>query len=369
MNQVCKSVEYFNDIYQHICDVDVGKFKKLYKDAKEADCIIRVAEGRSKAAMDTGINQIQKEVKTITDPDFPGRSLKEAAPILEKKYEKIVLLINSGSGETTTPKETANELKEYIEETNSKRFTIDAITSDIKSTIGEIAQKYGNVLELKGREKEPFTTEEFSRFGIMGDIFELESCLLIQMIKEGVNEDQDYQRVMEKAKEEMAEIGKTIDEHIDSDLYTSLVRDMTPRNQIVVGGIGPAENVALMTAIRLNHIKSPIGDGAWVVGPFAPRPRLNDLLLLISWSGKTAPVLQWCDDFQRAGALVYSVVGRDSSLSKKSRYFNLDISPGRFYLKAAFLLSPLAVKLVASLEKQGYVLPEHILRWAHSLTE
>lgn len=369
MNRICKSVPYFNKIYQNVSTIDPTQFEKLFQDLKEADCIIISAEGRSRAGLEIGINQIGKEVKTMADPDFPGRNLKEAAPILEKRYRKTALFINSGSGDTTAPKEDAKALKEYIEDTGSERFTIDAITSDPESPIGKISQELGNVLVLKGREKEPSVPAELSEFGIMGDIYELESCLIIQMIKEGINENSDFQEIIKRPAEEMKAIGEMADKYVNSNLYISLVEQMTPRNCVIVGGKGPGENVALKTAIRLYHLKRSIGDSACLAGPFAPRPRPNDLLLLISWSGETPAVLKWCDDFQQAGALVYSVVGKESSLSKKSKSFNLGVSPLRFYLKTAFLLSPLTVKLALSFEKKGYVVPEHILRWVHSITE
>jgi D-arabinose 5-phosphate isomerase GutQ len=43
--------------------------------------------------------------------------------------------------------------------------------------------------------------------------------------------------------------------------------------------------------------------------------------------------------------------------------------PRRFYMRAAYVLSPLPVKLVERLGEKGLQLPEYIIHWHHSLTE
>jgi hypothetical protein len=43
-------------------------------------------------------------------------------------------------------------------------------------------------------------------------------------------------------------------------------------------------------------------------------------------------------------------------------------TPNRFYIYAAFALSPLPILLVESLESKGFRLPEYILRWHQSVT-
>jgi len=47
----------------------------------------------------------------------------------------------------------------------------------------------------------------------------------------------------------------------------------------------------------------------------------------------------------------------------------LPSQPRRFYMRAAYVLSPLPVKLVERLGARGLRLPEFIIRWQHSLTE
>ena len=43
--------------------------------------------------------------------------------------------------------------------------------------------------------------------------------------------------------------------------------------------------------------------------------------------------------------------------------------PRRFYMRAAYVLSPLPVKLAERLEEKGLKLPEYIMNWYHSVTQ
>lgn len=72
--------------------------------------------------------------------------------------------------------------------------------------------------------------------------------------------------------------------------------------------------------------------------------------------------------------VVFSVTGaKGSSLDRKSDYkiiLEEKVRPGqprRFYMRAAFVLSPLPVKLVERLREKGLILPEYIIDWHHSL--
>jgi hypothetical protein len=49
-----------------------------------------------------------------------------------------------------------------------------------------------------------------------------------------------------------------------------------------------------------------------------------------------------------------------------------DVKPGkprRFYTRAAYVLSPLPVKLAERLGQRGLKLPEYIISWYHSVTQ
>ena len=73
---------------------------------------------------------------------------------------------------------------------------------------------------------------------------------------------------------------------------------------------------------------------------------------------------------------VLAITGKkESTLAKKSDLqiiIEEDVKPGaprRFYTRAAFVLSPLPVRLVERLGQRGLKLPEYILSWYHSVTQ
>ena len=71
-----------------------------------------------------------------------------------------------------------------------------------------------------------------------------------------------------------------------------------------------------------------------------------------------------------------SITGvKSSSLAEKSD-FNITLretarlgQPRRFYMRAAYILSPLPVKLAERLSEKGLKLPEFIINWYHSVTQ
>ncbi len=367
---VSRKVPYLGRVYRNILAIKKYNFKKFYEDVSSAECIIPVGEGRSKCALHIGLGKINRDVKTPDSIDFPGRNMYEAAEALEKRYNRVSLLVNSGSGETTTPKRIVQELSEYIERTGSETFTVDAILSNPESTIGRVVKKgYGAMVELKGRGKEPKTAEEYMKQGIMNDIYELGSLYLIQRVKQAVNAKKNYRAAFKGVEEELKQIGGFVDEFVESDAYWSLVEAMEKRSHVIVGGLGIAKTVALMTVIRLQHIKRAIGDEAYLTGALAPRPRAGDVMLLVSWSGETESLVSWCKEAEDFGAEVYSIVGKDSTLSNTTKSFILSSNVDCFYCYAAFVLSPLPLSLVEKLASRGLRLPEYIMSWYHSVTQ
>jgi len=372
LKKVSSEVEYINSVTANVRNVKKSEFKPFFDDLNAADCIIPLGEGRSQSALYIGMGQIKnKVVKTMIDIDFPGRNIVEAAPVLEKKYDKIVLLVNSGSGETTTPKIVVKQLSDYIEQEKSEKFTIAAVVSNTNSTIGKIGEKdYGHVVELKGRRKRKNITNAYLKHGIMNDVYELSSLLLFQKTKEAINEGKGHTAVFRKVAEESTVIGEIVDRFVCSDKYHDLIDKLETRSRITMGGLGPARNVAKMTAIRLQHVKRAIGDEAYLSGPFAPRPRACDVLFLISWSGETESILGWCRAQKKFGTHVYSIVGNESALSRESESFIIESPSTAFYERATFALSPLPLHLVERLNKQKFVLPEYIMEWwEHSVTQ
>jgi len=371
LNEVSTEVGYINRVIRNVRNVRKNEFKAFFEDLNAADCIILAGEGRSQSALYIGMGQLNKEVRTIVDIDFPGRDILEAAPVLEEKYERIALVVNSGSGETTTPKIMVKQLSDYIKHEKSDKFTIDAIVSNTNSSIGRVAEKdYGTVVELKGRERVPNTANALLKHGIMNDVYELSSLLLVQKTKEALNERMDYTAVFKKVGEEATVIGKMVDSFVCSDFYQRVIDRLETRCRITMGGLGPGRNVAKMTAIRLQHVKRALGDEAYLSGPFAPRPRSCDILFLISWSGETQSILEWCREQKKFGAYVCSIVGNESTLSRESESFIIPSLPVTFYERATFALSPLPLHLVERLNQRGFRLPEYIMEWwEHSVLQ
>jgi 6-phospho-3-hexuloisomerase len=149
------------------------------------------------------------------------------------------------------------------------------------------------------------------------------------------------------------------------------------RSDVFLGGKGTANEIVKMTGVRLFHIKGFLGDNVYIDrGVNTPHPRAGDLQILVSYSGETRPVLAWCDIFKKLKGTVLAITGtRNSALAQKSDYqITLEEEaklgqPRRFYTRAAFVLSPLPVKLVERLGEKGLGLPEFIINWYHSATE
>jgi 6-phospho-3-hexuloisomerase len=375
-----KYIELINDNMLKMVEKDL---RPLYEDLRTADCIVCGGSGRSLHSLNIAMSQIAmmndpKVVITREDVGFPGRGMYGAASQLEKRYKKIVLLVNSGSGESDDPHHLAEELEKYLDETGSTKFRICLITSNPNSSIGEIARRHGHVVTVAGRKQQQLpSSDAYSETGIMGDLFELGSLFLLQMITEAIAEDSPVKRVLELIAEEAPVLRKITENAIHSDAIMAALDILERRSDVFLGGRGTAEEVAKMTAVRLFHIKKSLGDDVYIArGVNTPHPRAGDLEILISYSGRTKPVVGWCNRFRGLGGTVLSIVGREGT--------NLDLNsdlkllleetvesgkPRRFYMRAAYVLSCLPILLTERLSKKGLLLPEYILKWYHSVTE
>ena len=300
----------------------------------------------------------------------------DAASDLEKRFKKTLLLMNSGSGSSNDPLVMAQDLAMYIEEKKTDRFSMGLLTSTLESPLAEVTRRYGNVLPLKGRGKYR-PSSVFSETGIMGDIFELGTLELLNMMIEAIFRDLEADDVFKLCKEEFEIIGNIIDKNVDSETYVNIVDMLEKGTNVFLGGKGTANQIAKMTGIRLFHIKSFLGDNVFMArGINTPRPRAGDIEILISYSGESKPVLVWCDALKKYNGSVLAITGcAQSTLAKKSdlqivipEEFRPGI-PRRFYTRAAYVLSPLAVKLAERLTERGLNLPEYIISWYHSITE
>jgi len=374
-------IGYINRIIDNLRSIKRESILPLYETLQRAECIVCGGSGRSLYSLNTAMSQIarirdSKAVITPDDTGFPGRNMYEAAPALESKYKNTLLMLVSGSGESDDPKTLAEDLALYLDETGSEQFTMGLVTSNLNSSLAKIVKEHGYVVELAGR-REVTTTPEYSEVGIMGDIFELGNLCLLYFMIDCISQKGTVDRIYELMEEEFPYLGEIIDANMDSEAYQKALEILERRSDIFLGGTGTANEVTKMTAIRLFHIKRPLGDNVYVArGVNTPRPRMGDLEILLSYSGETRPVLNWCETFQKCGGTVLGIVGNaESQLAKKCDYriaLREEAEAGQprsFYMRAAFLLSPLPVKLAERLHDRGLILPEYLLNWYHSVIQ
>ena len=356
----------------------------LYEDLKAADCVICGGSGRSLYSLNAAMSQIalsqagwrNKVVLTPDDPGFPGKSMYDAAADLERRYKKTLLLMNSGSGYSDDPLVMAQDLAKYIEEKKSNHFSMGLFTSALSSPLADVTSKYGNVVQIKGRGKSK-PGAEYAETGMMGDIFELGTLELLNSMIESIFRNLEVGDVFRLCEEEFEKVGDMIDNNVNSETYTQLVDILEKRTNVFLGGKGTGNEIAKMTGVRLFHIKSFLGDNVYITrGVNTPHPRAGDLEILLSFSGETRPVIIWADVLKKFGGTVFAITGNaDSTLAKKA---DLKIilpeevkpsTPRRFYTRAAYVLSPLPVKLAERLGERGLNLPEYIISWYHSVTQ
>jgi 6-phospho-3-hexuloisomerase len=211
----------------------------------------------------------------------------------------------------------------------------------------------------------------------MGDIFELGSLLLLGMMTEAMFRNLEAPEILQLCAEEFEKLGPMLDKINESEDYSRLIDILERRTDVFLGGKGTANEIVKMTAVRLFHIKSTLGDNVFITrGVNTPPPRPGDLEILVSYSGETKPVISWCNILRKLNGTVLSITStKKSTLAEKSD-MNISIEeetkqgqPRRFYTRAAYILSPLPVKLVERLGQRGLTLPEYIINWHHSLTE
>lgn len=377
-------VGYVNKIRDNILDIKSKRLLPLYEDLKSANCVVCSGSGRSLYSLNAAMSQIamsqigwrNKVVLTPDDPGFPGKDMYDAASELERLYKKTLLLISSGSGLSDDPLVMAQDLEKYIEEKKTSRFSMGLVTSNQDSPLAKIVREHGHVIELKGRgvSKPSF---EYSKVGIMGDMFELGSLLLLCMMTEAIFRNLTVDEVFQLCEEEFAQLGPIIDANVESETYNHLLDILERRSNVFLGGRGTANEIVKMTAVRLFHIKGFLGDNVYTArGVNTPRPRAGDLEILVSFSGETKPIIAWCNIFKKLNGIVLSITGKkESTLAKKSDYHvaleeTVKLGqPRRFYMRAAYVLSPLPVELTERLSERGLKLPEYIINWYHSVTQ
>jgi D-arabinose 5-phosphate isomerase GutQ len=383
INHKISGVEYIERISDNLLKVKEKSLFPLYEKLRAADCIVCAGSGRSLYSLNIAMSQIamMKEPKVIItreDVGFPGRGMYDAASQLEKRHRKVVLLINSGSGESDDPKNLVEDLEKYLEETGSEKFSMGLITSNPYSSIARIVQRHGHVVKVEGRGKQQLpSSDAYSETGIMGDLFELGSLFLLQMITEAISEGNSVEKVLELLDEEAPVLREITENALHSEAIKASLDFLERRSDVFLGGRGTAEEVAKMTAVRLFHIKKFLGDDVYIArGVNTPHPRAGDLEILISYSGKTKPVVGWGSMFKSLGGTVLSIVGHEGTALERNSDLKIlleeKVEPGkprRFYMRAAYVLSCLPILLTERLSLKGLILPEYILNWYHSVIE
>ncbi len=375
---------YVNRIRDNLLRVNRRRCRRLYEDLRSANCVVCGGSGRSLHSLNAAMSQLamsrlgwrNKVVLTPDDPGFPGKNMYDAATELERRYNKTLLLINSGSGFSDDPLVMAQDLAKYVEDKKTSRFAIGLITSNMNSALAQVVSEHGNVVELRGRGRSK-PSLEYSEIGIMGDMFELGSLLFLCMMTEAVFRNLDADDVFRLCEEEMSQLGQVIDANVESEIYTQILDVLERRTSVFLGGKGTANEIVKMTGIRLFHIKGFMGDNVYIArGVNTPHPRAGDLEILVSFSGETKPVIVWCDVFQKLNGTVLAITGnKNSTLAGKSNHqISLEEEPKigqprRFYTRAAYVLSPLPVKLAHRFSERGLKLPEYIIHWYHSVTQ
>ncbi len=386
MKSKISSIGYVNKIRDNVLSINKKSLQALYEDLKSADCVICSGSGRSLYSLNAAMSQIalsrvgwrNKVILTPDDPGFPGKNMYDAAADLERRYKKTLLFMNSGSGVSDDPLVMAQDLTRYLEEKKSAahKFSMGLLTSEFESPLAQITNQHGNVVMLKGRGKHK-PSFEYSETGMMGDIFELGTLLLLNMMIEAIYRNLESDDVLHLCNEELDKLGPIVDANVESETYTKLVDILERRTNVFLGGRGTANEIAKMTGVRLFHIKTFLGDNVFMTrGVNTPHPRAGDLEILLSYTGESKPVLIWCDVLKQFSGTVLAITGSaNSTLARKADLrivLDEDVKPGaprRFYMRAAYVLSPLPVKLAERLALRGLMLPEYIIKWYHSVTQ
>ncbi len=377
------SLTYLDKIFDNIKKIDPQQLSDVYYDITSSGIIIPSGEGRSKGALTISCSEMAKMThgKVIidrSDTGFPSSDLSKAVPVLRQRYGQVCLLLNSGSGRSLTPLLDAQQMARYISSSGkTKDFRITLSTSNPVSSLGKLASKYGNIMTISGRENDSISIEsnEFRSYGIMEDIFTLGSGLVFQGMAEAMSQQTSSDRILSITNNLSSEISTLTNDFIESPFFKTLLEELEQRKSCFFAGLGSGREVARMSAIRVAHVKHALSDEVFVSGESStPSPRAGDVLIVISMSGETEIVASWCRNFKSMGGKVFSILGSKGttieSLSDMSFIIDgnwLPDAPNNFYIKAAFLLSPLPIYIVENVANKGLKLPEYLLRWHRSI--
>ncbi len=377
-------LRYLNQVANNVLELDTESITNFYYNIISSRVIVPTGEGRSKGALSIASSEMAKMdrgkiILDRSDIGFPGRDLYEAAPLIRQKYGPMCLLVNSGSGRALLPLIDAQKLAQYIADTgNNRDFRINVLTSDPESPLGKLGYKFGSTLLLKGKresESSELETREFKEHGILGDIYELGSAIIFQALVEAINKDAPADQLTNYIRNLTEDVLKMFEDPKAIEFLNKSADEIEKRNACFFGGLGSGLEVARMTAVRIGHIKRILGDWVYVVRDTnLPSPRIGDVFVVISYSGETEVVVAWCRNFKRMGGKIISITGNENSSISAISDITYTLhseykkgEPNRFYLKAAFLLSPLPIFLLTRIEQRGFSIPEYVFKWYQSV--
>jgi hypothetical protein len=385
----CRKLEYINIMGNNVLDLkssETGDFINQFKlrPGETAIDTIIVGEpgGRTLGAMNTGIGEMSTIKKGIDfdtpliQPGFPAKTISEALPDLEKRYDRILILIGSQSGTKATVCNEAQQLDDYLENNNNEKIRMLFVTSSPDSPPGKIVKKHGGVvLNLKGKE-ETMDPNNYKQVGFLGDLFETGVAVTLQTVTEVVHRNGEVEDFYTTVEEHLQKIGKTIDEKISSRFFENITNDMVTRSYAFLGGYaGLARAVSETACVRDNQFKMLVKGKAFVLGESStPSTMPGDLGLWTSLSGgkgkvytetgKKNPsyVVDWCKILQSRGGKSYSIIGTPSTplqaCTPRDNVLLLEDGakpgePSRFYTDAFLIHGVIPNKATEKAEKLG----------------
>ena len=365
---------YIEKIKDIIESIDTKEYKNFFDIVNSAKIIIFIGEGRSFYSIRVGMSEVHKgdiSVMKLYGKNFPGKNIKEALPRLQKMAKQlkgnVVLLVNSSSGETETPKDALEDFEIALEHQNKKNIMIAGITGNSNSTVGRISEKFGAILNIK---TEPNDGNNIMQLGIMNDIYELATLLILHITKKTIVERENTKYAIKEMLKEAKFLTRKIPKIIEKREYKSLAGKIIEKNDILFGALGPGKNVADITSIRIRHIRGPMGYSTYTSGPFSSKPRPVSTAAYISKSGETRPVVKWAKSNVERKVLTYCITRNAmSQLATVAQPIIIESSEDNFYERAVFALSPLPLLAVEELDTLGFKLPQEIMQWYHSSTE
>jgi len=257
---------------------------------------------------------------------------------------------------------------------------INLITSNPHSPIGEIASKYGTTLELKGRETVTGINDEDIRRagGFMGDLFELGSAELLFLENELLYRDWPFDRFYDIHEKYYPKMIDCVDKYTSSEEFNFLINEASARHMLLFAGLGSGHDVARTTNVRIGHIKKAVGDNTYAAGESGtPSARRGDILIPILENEQQVDrtIVEWCAQHLKLEGNIVSIAESEDLETVKLSDYSIILkqdrprqAPNRFFLEAAYVLSPLPLLLIEKFDSIGLKIPPQLMEFYHAYT-